>query len=161
MSMLEWLVSVAITITVSGGLFAVVTPAQAAFRAQGEIVDMQQRLRVGVTTLSSALSTAGAGAAAGSNKGALTHSFAPVLPYRQGGNPAMDDGAVRFRQDAITVIAVPAAAAQTTIRDGLAAETAAVRVTLGPGCPASVDPLCGFAEGMDVAVYDQAGSVDT
>src|SRR3954463_3908796 len=109
MSMLEWLGSVAITITVTGGLFAVVTPAQGTFRAQGGIGGMQQRVRGGVATLSSVLSTAGAGAAAGSNKGALIHSFAPVLPYRQGGNPAMDDGAVRFRADAITVIAVPAA----------------------------------------------------
>jgi hypothetical protein len=68
---------------------------------------------------------------------------------------------VRFRSDAITVISVPAGAAQTTIRDGLAAETAAVRVDLGPGCPASAaDPRCGFAEGMDVAVYDETGSVD-
>src|SRR4051812_48058932 len=158
MSMLEWLVSVAITIAVSGGVFAVVTPAQATFRAQGEIVDMQQRLRVGVATLSSALSTAGAGAAAGSNKGALIHSFAPVLPYRQGGNPAMDDGAVRFRPDAITVMAVPAGAGQTAIRGGPAAGTAAGRGGLGPRRPGgAARPRGGGGEGMDGGGFGQTG----
>lgn len=160
--MIELLVSVTITLAVSGGVFAIVNPARGTFQAQPEVADLQQRLRVGVATLSSAISRAGAGPMTGPRTGPLAQFFAPVLPYRQGGNGALDDGDVRFREGAITLITVLPTAAQATIRDGLAGESADVRVLIGPGCPASVsDRLCGFAEGMDVIVFNAAGHFDT
>jgi Tfp pilus assembly protein PilW len=161
MNMIELVISVAITMAVTGGIFAVLNPAHGTFQTQPELADMQQRLRVGNETLVRVLSMAGAGSYSGSQSGSLVQFFAPILPYRQGGNSAMDDGGVRFRSDAITVMYVPATASQATIRDALADESAPVRLNADAGCPADATHLCGFTESMDVIVYDAAGRFDT
>ena len=53
-------------------------------------------MRVGIDTLSKDLVMAGAGSYSGSQAGSLNNFFAAIMPYRQSGNCAIDDGAVPF-----------------------------------------------------------------
>ena len=79
-SLLEVMVATAIMLTVTGTVFTLLNPAQGMFQAQPEVVDMQQRLRIGVDTLTRDLIMAGAGAYSGSQSGSLSGFFAPVQP---------------------------------------------------------------------------------
>jgi prepilin-type N-terminal cleavage/methylation domain-containing protein len=159
-SLIEMLVSVTIMLAVTAGIFAVMNPAHGTFQTQPEVADMQQRLRVGVDTLYKDILMAGAGAYSGQQAGALNNFFAPILPYKQGANAAMDDGAVRYRTDGITLMYIPQTVSQTTIRDDMPNESAELKVNKEPGCPPS-DDLCGFHEGMTVLIYDETGAFDT
>jgi hypothetical protein len=103
---------------------------------------------------------AGAGAYSGTQAGSLNNFFAPILPYRQGANAALDDGNLKFRTDGITLMYVPQTVAQTTISTPMPNESAELKINRAPGCPAS-DELCGFYEGMTVLIYDETGSFDT
>src|SRR5476649_802097 len=77
-SLLETVIATGLPMTVVAGAFAMLHPAQGAFATELESGDMQQRLRVGVDTLTRDLATAGAGAYAGGHTGPLLHSFASV-----------------------------------------------------------------------------------
>jgi prepilin-type N-terminal cleavage/methylation domain-containing protein len=159
-SLIEMLVSVTIMLAVTAGIFAVMNPAHGTFQTQPEVADMQQRLRVGVDTLYKDLLMAGAGAYSGTQAGSLGNFFAPILPYKQGANPTMDDGALRYRTDGITLMYIPQTVAQTSLRDAMPNESAELKVNKEPGCPPT-DDLCGFQEGMTVLIYDDTGSFDT
>jgi len=63
-----------------------------------------ERLRVGVDTLAKDLVMAGAGAYSGSQAGTLNGFFASILPYCQGGNPALDDGAGLLFSERFTML---------------------------------------------------------
>ena len=159
-SLVEMLVSVTIMMAVTGGIFAVMNPAHGTFQTQPEVADMQQRLRVGVDAVYKDMLMAGAGAYSGQQAGALSNFFAPILPYKQGANAALDDGALRFRTDGITMMYIPQTVSQTTISQAMPNESAELKVNQEPGCPAG-DPLCGFHEGMTVLIYDDTGAFDT
>jgi len=83
-TLLEMLVAVIIMLVVTGAIFALVDPSRGTFRAQPEVSDMQQRMRVGVDMLSKDLVMAGAGVYMGPGGGSLLNYFAPVLPFRMG-----------------------------------------------------------------------------
>src|SRR5437879_3680891 len=102
-SLVEVLVATAIMLTITGGIFSVLNPSSDMFKAQPEVVDMQQRIRIGVDTLTRDLMMAGAGAYSGSQSGSLAGFFAPILPSRQGSDPLLDDGPGVFKTDAITM----------------------------------------------------------
>jgi len=159
-SLVEMLVSVTIMLAVTAGIFAVMNPAHGTFQTQPEVADMQQRLRVGVDTLYKDILMAGAGSYSGTQAGALNNFFAPVLPYKQGANAAIDDGNLRFRTDGITLLYIPQTVAQTTISQPMPNESAELKVNNEPGCPPA-DNLCGFSQGMTVLIYDDTGSFDT
>jgi hypothetical protein len=110
----ELLVSTAIMMTVTGGVFTVMNPSGGIFQAQPEMADVQQRLRVGVDTLKRDLLMAGGGAYAGSQSGTLIGFFARFSPKI--GTAAYDDPPKTFRSDAITLFYVPSTSAQTTPR---------------------------------------------
>ena len=156
-SLIELIVATGLTVVVAGMVFALVQPAQGRFDTELEVADMQQRLRVAVDTLTRDLATAGAGAYAGGHAGPLIHYFAPVLPFRQG--LSGDDAPGTFRTDTITIISVPATAAQTTLSADLTPGSLTMQAEPGPACPAGTN-LCGFAAGMTVVVYDETGNVD-
>jgi hypothetical protein len=86
-SMIEVLMASAIAVTVIGGIIAVIIPAQALVRAQGDAADLHQRLRAAADTM------------AGDVRGA-----AEVRPYRVGA--VRDDGiaGVYYRPDTMTVL---------------------------------------------------------
>ena len=116
-TIIELLISLAITMAITAGIFAVMNPSQGMFAAQPEVMDMQQRMRVGVDTLTKDLMMAGAGAYSGSMTGSLGNYFAPILPYRVGNTTPDSPGSVF--SDRVTVIYVPPTSAQTSIRDGM------------------------------------------
>ena len=59
-------------------------PAQGNAQAQPEVVDIQQRMRLGTDALFKDLIIAGAGPYQGPVTGSLVNFFAPVLPRRTG-----------------------------------------------------------------------------
>ena len=156
-SLLEVVIAIGLTLLIVAAVLATVQPSHATFATGPEVADVQQRLRVAVDTLSRDLTMAGAGAYIGGHTGPLLSYFAPVLPFRQG--LSHDDAVGTFRSDTITVISVPATAAQTTLGADLMPGALTLQATASPACPAGVN-LCGFAAGMTVAVYDETGNVD-
>ena len=156
-SVVELTVALALTLTVVGAVAAIVNPARSAFAAQSEAVDVQQRLRVGVEALTRELIAAGAGSPVGGQPGPLYDVIPPLMPFRRGASRS--DPPETFKTDTITVVSVPATAAQTTLAADLA--PGATTLTLMPtaGCPDRIN-LCGFAPGMTVLVYDPGGAFD-
>lgn len=157
-TIVEMVIATAIMMTVTAATFALMNPAHGMFAAQPEMMDMQQRLRIGVDTLHKDLLMAGAGTYSGAMTGSLGHYFSPIMPVRVGNvNP---DPAGSFFTDRITVMYVPPTPAQTTIRTSMPNNSSEIKVTAQPGCPNN-DPLCGFKEGMQLLIMDAAGAWDT
>lgn len=156
-TVIEMLVAIAIMGAVTAAIFSLIDPAQGTFAVQPEVSDMQQRIRVGVDALHKDVLMAGAGMSSGSAAGSLVNYFAPLMPYRVGGNSAGPAGS--FETRAMSVVYVPATASQTTIRDPMASHSGLVTVNLPPGCPVG-DDSCGFREGMSVLIFDDAGAFD-
>jgi len=156
-SVIELTVALALTLMVVGAVAAIVTPARSAFAAQPEAMDVQQRLRVGVEALMRELMAAGAGSSVGGQSGPLGDAIPPLMPFRRGVSRSDPPGV--FKTDTITVVSVPATAAQTTLAADLA--PGATTLTLMPtvGCPDRIN-VCGFAPGMTVLVYDAGGRFD-
>ena len=154
----ELLVSTAIMMTVTGGVFTVMNPSGGIFQAQPEMADVQQRLRVGVDMLKHDLLMAGAGAYTGSLSGSLNGFFASVQPSKIGWLASQDDPPETFRSDAITLFYVPSTSAQTTISASMPATSAELKVNNPPNCPPQ--DLCGFEEGMQLLLFDDTGSFD-
>lgn len=157
-TLIEMLIAVGIMVTVTGAIFSLMNPAQGMFAAQPEVMDMQQRLRIGVDTLRKDILMAGGGAYSGSMTGSLANYFAPILPFRIGNVTPDPPGS--FFDDRITVMYVPTTSAQTSISDPMPQPSAELKVTAQPGCPAN-DPLCGFKDGMTVMIMDDTGAWDT
>jgi hypothetical protein len=154
----ELLVSTAIMMTVTGGVFTVMNPSGGIFQAQPEMADVQQRLRVGVDMLKHDLVMAGAGAYSGSLSGSLNGFFASVQPSKIGWLASQDDPPETFRSDAITLFYVPSTSAQTTLSASMPATSAELKVENPPNCPPK--DLCGFEEGMQLLLFDDTGSFD-
>ena len=158
-SMVELVVAMAVLLAVIASLFAVLGPNDSAFAVQLEAADMQQRLRVVADTFYRDLVMAGAGMSQGTSSGSLAYYFAPVLPYRHASGD--DDPPGTFTNERITLMYVPATAAQTTLAtSGPGAGTGSVGVAAGAGCPAG-DPSCGFTRGTTALLYDSSGLYDT
>ena len=156
-SLIEMLVATAILLVVTGGIFSLLNPAHGTYRAQPEVSDMQQRLRVAVDDLQRDLVMAGAGTYSGPINGSLINYFAPLLPYTVGtivaGSPDNPD------PSAITIMYVPPTNSQTTIRDDMPQNSAELKVNAQPGCPTN-NPLCGFEIGMRALIFDDLGNYD-
>src|SRR6266851_1034473 len=156
-SVLEIVIATALMLLVTAGVFSLMDPAHGSFATEPEKADLQQRLRVAADTLSKDLIMAGAGAYLGTSVGALSASFAPVLPFRQGATSA--DPAGTFATDRITLMYVPSTAAQTTLSADLTPVSFTLEVNPDSGCPRDAT-LCGFTKGMSVLVYDDTGAYD-
>lgn len=160
-TLVEMLVSAAIMLTITGAVFHLTNPAQGAFKAQPELADLQQRLRVSIDALRRDLIMAGAGTYAGTSAGPLTNYFAPVMPYRVGDEGSDADADLFFRADAISLLYVPPTPSQTTIRDAMPKTSSQLKVDAQANCPPSKqDQLCGFTEGMRVILIDPSGAWD-
>jgi hypothetical protein len=157
-SLLEMLIATGIMVAVTAATFALMNPAQGTFAAQPEVMDMQQRLRMGVDVLRRELLMTGGGAYSGSMTGSLGNYFAPILPFRVGNVNA--DPAGTFYTDRITLLYVPTTPAQTSISQPMPVNSSEIKVTDEPGCPKS-DTLCGFKQGMVVLIMDDSGAWDT
>lgn len=155
-TIIEMLVSVAIMMTITGAIFQLMNPAQGVFKAQPEVSDMQQRMRIGTDALYKDLLMAGAGTYSGAAVGTLGNYFAAVLPFRRG--TTTPDAVGTFATDRVSIIYVPSTPSQTKVVS-MASVGANVVVSLEPGCPSS-DPLCGFKKDMPVVIFDGTGVFD-
>src|SRR5262245_40946812 len=113
-TIIEMLVATMIMVAVTGAVFTLLNPSQGINQAQPEVSDVQQRMRVGVDTLTKDLIMAGAGSYIGSSAGALYNQFAPIMPYRSGDLTA-DPPNLFYRSDTISLMYVPPSAAQTGV----------------------------------------------
>jgi prepilin-type N-terminal cleavage/methylation domain-containing protein len=159
-SLLELTVAMTLMLIVTASVFSMMNPANGAYAVEPEVTDMQQRLRVGVDTLTKDLMMAGAGAYYGSQSGSLVGFFAPVLPSRQGNVAQYDDGPGAYFDDRITLFYVPSTSAQTSISQAMPNVSSELKVNPEPGCPSGQN-LCGFQPGMSLLIYDDTGFFDT
>jgi prepilin-type N-terminal cleavage/methylation domain-containing protein len=156
-TLIEMLVAAAITLTITGAVFHLIDPAQGAFRAQPEAADLQQRLRTAVETLAGNLRMAGAGASAGLAAGPLVDFAAPVLPYRVGDIDSDVAAGVFFREDAVSLLFVPSATADTALRAAGAGANPLAVSAQGDCLANRRRALCGFTAGMRILLVDPSG----
>ena len=161
-TIIEMLVATMVMVAVTGAVFTLLNPAQGINQAQPEVSDLQQRMRVGVDTLTKDLIMAGAGSYMGSSAGALYNYFAPIMPYRSGDlNP--DAPNLFYRSDTLSLLYVPPSAAQTGVIQNLGdgnSQELVVKPQLNCGLDKH-DQLCGFTDGTRALIYDDDGSWDT
>jgi len=158
-SIVEALIAMSIALCIMATTLTMVSGLQRGFASQGERADMQQRIRVASDALYTNLVMAGAGAYQGAYSGPLDFFVAAVMPFRQGAIGADPPGT--FKSDTLTVVYLsPAGAPPTTIRQPLPAQSSSALLNVDVGCPPG-DPVCGFAAGMDVMVFDETASYDT
>jgi len=89
-TLVEMMIATAMTMAVMGAIVTLITFAQGAFQSQGEVSDMQQRLRAAIELLAADVRTAGG-------------NDAPVRPYRVGEVRDDAEAGVHYRRDTITV----------------------------------------------------------
>jgi hypothetical protein len=157
-SLLELLVSTAIMMVVTGSIFGMVNPSHSTAKAQPEVADLHQRMRVGSDTLFKELMMAGAGPYFGARTGSLLNFFAPLVPRRMG----LLNGDKRdvVRPDTITLSYIPNSYSQTSIEHEMPPTSAEIKVTYPPNCQVPKE-LCGFEQGMTVIIFDNTGHFDT
>src|SRR5207249_1563183 len=147
-SLVELLVSMGIMVTVTGGIFTLVDPGNAATQTQPEVQDMHQRMRVATDTLFKDLMMAGAGPYQGPVTGSLMGFFAPILPHCWGNACPTAAGGVTSGTavaSTISMVYIPNTYSQTTISDPMPPSSEELKVNPQPNCPdPSNNPLCGF-----------------
>ncbi len=159
MSLAELLVASGVLLSVTAVAGTAAMRAQIAFRAQPEVADMQQRARVGASTIGRDLLMAGAGPAATAMAGSLVRHLPPIAPYRRG---QTDDarGGVFYRPGTLSVVYVPDTHAEADVEHAfdLGGE---LLVDLAPNCGDAVhERVCGFTVGMRVMLFDARGRFD-
>ncbi|MFB3852984.1 MAG: prepilin-type N-terminal cleavage/methylation domain-containing protein [Vicinamibacterales bacterium] len=156
-TLVETLVALVLVLLVAAAAMSVLGTAEAAFGAQSEAADLQQRLRAASLMLEHDLLAAGAGTYSGPRAGSLAYSFPPVFPCRVGFAAADPPGS--SRTDTISIVHVPATASQTRTAAVVARSSATLDVAILPGCPLG-DAACGFRAGMMVVVFDERGAFE-
>ena len=162
-TIMEMLVATAIMMTVTGAVFTLMNPTQGTYKAQPEVSDMQQRMRVSADDLTKDIIMAGAGTYMGASAGALYNYFAPIMPYRVGDTNPDPAAGVFYRSDTISLMYVPPTAAQTTVNKALGnGNSQEIDVDAELNCGTDKHTaLCGFKDDMRVLIMDIDGSWDT
>jgi hypothetical protein len=157
----ELLLALLITVSVAAVIFNFAAPAHRIFQAQPEQSDLQQKLRVGVDSLTRDLVMAGAGVYSGAAVGPLTYLVAPIMPYQAFGDAPDSSQGTFFRRDAISFIYVPTTSAQTTLAAPLAPGSLELQLAAAPNCPATTaTQVCGFKSGDRLMIMDQDSQWD-
>jgi hypothetical protein len=141
MNLVELLLSMGLTVTLSAAAMALVGAAQTIARTQPEASDLQQHARVALRVLKAELAGAGAGVDRGTLAGTLTQYFAPVHTSADGG---------------LTVWTVSNRDAQGTLRSAVPAGATMVALDDNDGCPAG-QGACGFVSGTTAILFDAHG----
>ncbi|MFN7915402.1 MAG: hypothetical protein U0Q55_08675 [Vicinamibacterales bacterium] len=152
-SLVELAVALAVSTLVTTAVFAMLDPANGAFRTQPEAVDVAQRGRAAVDALVRDLAGAGGVPFAASTP---ARSAAAVVPYRIGRRSADPPGS--FDPSRIAVWQVAPEAPYAPLASALASAAGTATIAPGPGCQAR--PSCGFVPGMAVAAFSHSGIVD-
>jgi Tfp pilus assembly protein PilW len=140
-SLVETLVSMALTIALSGTVLSLVVAGQTIARTQPETADLQQRARVALHTVGSELRGAGAGVALEGVAGPLSQFFPPVGPSADGGLTIWTTTSA----DAQGMVAVSAAPGATT-----------VSLADSAGCLPG-EAACAFAPGTSAIAFTTGG----
>ena len=160
-TVIELIVSMAIMLAVTAAIFSLTDPAHGTYRAQPEVSDMQQRLRVGTSFITNDLLMAGAGSPAGGRlTGSLNNFFASIQPYRSGMIGSDQAAGIFFRDDTITVFYVPVGAPQTSVLDPMPQPSSEVKTESEPSCPPDKPLSCKFKDGMRAIIFDDTGAYD-
>ncbi|HWK09616.1 MAG TPA: prepilin-type N-terminal cleavage/methylation domain-containing protein [Vicinamibacterales bacterium] len=156
-SLVELIVSLAILLAVFGSVCQLASPAHATAIVQAELQDMQQRARVVRDRLTQDLWLAGAGTSTGQRRGPVLSYFSPLLPAACCGSVADPPGSVL--SDRLTIAYVPRSSRDALTTAQIAPASLRLDVSPGPSCPSSV-PVCGFADGELLVVFDDSGRYD-
>jgi hypothetical protein len=160
-TIIEVVIATAITAAIAGVVLGMLDPAHGMHQAQPETADLHQRLRVAVESLRRDLIAAGAGTHLAPAAGPLTTALPPVMPYRAGETHNDPANGVYYRNDAISIMYVPATTAQAGIADATPLGAADLRVNAQFNCgPLAHDALCGFDAGMHTLIFDPSGAWD-
>jgi hypothetical protein len=150
-ALLELLIATAIGAALLGVLFRFAVSAHTTVAVQGNMSDLQQRLRVAVESIQRDLLLAGAGPSRGASAGPLGRVFPSIMPARLGSAGA--DPELTFHDDRITVLYVPDTRAETAL--AVAMVDAGSPLTIdgnAPGCPAA--RACDFAPGDQAVIFE-------
>ena len=146
-SLVELLIAMAMMVTFSSAVMALILAGQSMARMQPEAADVQQRGRIALQTLGAELAVAGAGLDRGPLGGPLAQYFSPVLPSADGG---------------ITVWYVSGRAADNpcrAVRAGGRRRVYRERRRFQPGedlCEQLLQPFVGDGRGRDLRVADDS-----
>ncbi|MGH9387117.1 MAG: PilW family protein [Vicinamibacterales bacterium] len=151
LSVVELLIALAVSVLLVGALVSALAPARAAFEATPATLELQQRSRVGLEFLASAIRSAGAHRS-GHPESAIGGSAIPAVI------PAISQGANESFSEVEVFSAVAGGAGGVLDLDQPAADRA---ITLAPGggCPRTPD-VCGFTVGTVAAISDGHGRFD-
>lgn len=150
-SLVELLIASMVSALVVGALLAALVPARAAFDAAPATIELQQRSRVGLEFLASALRSAGA-REPGLRDGSMAGSFVPAVI------PAIASGASNVFSDVEILRPVVPGARGIVDRDQTSAG-AAIELRPNHDCPHTPD-VCGFTPGSTAAISDGHGRFD-
>jgi type II secretory pathway pseudopilin PulG len=160
-TILELLLSMAIMVGITGVIFSLVDPSRGTYRAQPEVSDLQQRLRVGASFLKDDLVMAGAGSqTGGQTAGALMNYFAPIQPVRLGAINADPLLGIFYRDNAISIFYIPQGAPQATLTESMPQTSAELKLGTDASCTPAQGPLCKWKVGARVLIYDTEGAYD-
>jgi hypothetical protein len=149
-SLIELLVATGIFMAVAAILFHFVGTSARVARAQPDMADVSQRLRVAVTSIARDIGRAGAGDAH-ATLGALSAYFPPIVPARTGAIGA--DPELTAFDDRISLVYVPEDSLAVNLSVDMVTPAADVPIlAAGPGCPAA--GLCGFEAGSRASIVD-------
>ena len=157
-SLAELVIALAITMTLTAVVFALVGPANSALQTQPEATDMQQRLRAATDALSRDLLVAGSPPYIAQGADQTTPlTAAAVFPMRVGRLSA--DAAGTVNPARIAVWSVSPTAPQARLASPLASTSGVATFVAGAGCRSGA-PSCGFQTGTTVVVFDASGAWD-
>jgi len=156
-TLVEVLLAMVLMLLVAGGAFALVVDGVGSTHTQPEAADIQQRARAAADLLFRDLLAAGSGLDAGPRSGPLVHFFAPIVPRRLGLRQADPFDVVR--DDAITIVSVPASPSQATLRAAISPERPELLVNPRANCPIG-RPVCGISPGSGLIAFDDTGHFD-
>jgi type II secretory pathway pseudopilin PulG len=153
-ALLEVLIAAAIGGALLGVLFRFAVSMQTTMVVQGNVADVQQRLRVAVESIRRDLLAAGSGPSRGTAAGPLARIFPPIVPARLGLVAA--DPELSAYDDRLTILYVPDTHAETILIAGMVDAASAIAIDAnGPGCPPA--RACDFAAGDQAVVFDASG----
>ncbi len=154
----ELLVAMAVTIVALSLAVSLLHPVSVAFHTLPEAVDAQQRLRVAAQALADDIVEAGSGPVLGWAARAVP-VWPAVLPCRWAGESLATRAIACAEPDAITLLAVPAAAPQALVAGDLTTTGGAIGVAALSAC-ALTQPPCRFHDDGRALVADGAGAWD-
>jgi prepilin-type N-terminal cleavage/methylation domain-containing protein len=154
-ALVEMLIAAAISGVLLGVLFHFAVSVQTVVAVQGNVADVQQRLRVAVESVRQDLLRAGAGPAHGAANGPLARTFPPIVPARLG--LVGTDPELSFYDDRITLLYVPETGRQTAVVTAMVDAAAPIAIDgSAPGC--TPGRACDFAVGDHAVIFEPAGA---